>query len=237
MLRPEMSRSRSKTFVYCLVLTAACLRAADDSPVVRAIWTPCCSGGYTAERATAAAQRELSRSNAAIQWIAVTDGEVVRPGTSHGVPFGTALNLLFLGNKKLARATLLLKSPAGTAIDHWDGPSGTFSRRVISGENPFRLTDSIELVSLGLMEEPTRETRQRITLYCISSRFEDQSEDALLVSRLRSFFPKVAIEVRIGDSPFFGQLLYLVQMVPVQGWHFAPATESSVKTGTISISP
>ena len=198
--------------------------AQDAASIVssRITWAYCCKGGYTRDKALSLARSIADSRDAKVKMVLVSSIDSGYRGSAPHASFEVSLRLL-MGGKRTERLALLLESPSGLAVDFWDGPDGTFERRVLKGENPFQLTP---LIQFGAY----RRVGNSVVVACISSSWKSTADDAELGRVLRRLFPDEGeIEVVVGNGPFFDILLDPL-MLPIHGWSWVPSDGADVHT-------
>jgi hypothetical protein len=108
----------------------------------------CCPGGFTRDRALTAARSWADREKGQVKLLHLTDdpSDLLPFGTSSDRSAETAnaeFRVEWLRKRRLA---LFLQTSKGSAIDFWDGRSRTFERRLLSGGNPFWLSETAEIL-------------------------------------------------------------------------------------------
>jgi hypothetical protein len=117
---------------------------------------------------------------------------------------------------KPRHVALYLKTPAGEAIDFWDGFGQTFERRLLGGANPFILSPGVEIVFMGTsMSGPSVFCRTRAPVTEVTGR-ELLGRIALLLGTAEG------IRVEWDDAPWFFDELPFPVFLPVLAWSGPP---------------
>lgn len=223
MLQPKriVSFLASQLCFWLLSAVIGQAQVTDSNDTSRIVWAHCCKGGYTRDKALQLARNIADSRDADVKMILVSSTDSGFRGTAPGVSFEVSLRLM-MGGKRTERLAFLFQSPSGLAVDFWDGPDGTFERRVLKGQNPFQLTPSIQFGSY-------RRVGNSVVVACISSSWKSTAEDTELGRVLRRLFPQGEIEIVLGNGPFFDILLDPL-MLPLHGWSWVPSESAEVHT-------
>ena len=137
---------------------------------------------------------------------------------------------LLMATRQSERVALFFQTAAGTAIDFWDGPDSMFERRVLRGKNPFQVTPSIQIITYA------RRADDRWAVYCVTSNWSSTAEDDELRRLIRNLFPSGAIDIVVGDSPFYLEATSHLLLYPIHGWTPIPDLRA-VRTRRLVLEP
>lgn len=187
----------------------------------------CCNGVFTEAKALATAKRMARDHPARVKLIILTDdaGQFTRIGGSEDT-YRRLRERLLGWRGQPTKTALYFETTRGASFDLWNGSTKAFSRSILWGENPFVLSEAVEIVASiqrGLVVE----------FYCASLHVDDVSQDRLIEERLRSILPDVEMRVFIGGSPFQYATMWTLPFLPVYGWGWP--TENEIGSRSIAI--
>lgn len=207
-----------------LLLTSIAAFAQDYGEMVLSRKALCCPGGFSAQTAMTTAQRLVAGQPQRVKVVLVTNDKpgFGRIGGSH-MSYEQLRDRWLSERKYSDHLAMLIEVPDGVAFDSWSNADGTYVRRTLKGQSPFRLSGSIEL--LGVVEY-----QSFVQVFCASRKFEDRKEEEMAISRLSRWFPGRRVVMSIGDVPAFPEALLALPLTPSLALSWAPEKEPLSRT-------
>ena len=201
---------------------AAYLAQQAPFPLYRRV-TICCRGVFTKTTALEKARMMTAGREERVKIIYLTNdaADFQRIGASH-MSYEQLRERLQAARRPHKRLAVFLETPDGTAMEYWSMDDGVYERVVTRGRNPFRLSDSTDL--LGLFAEGSW-----IHAHAASRSFHDATNDSSILGCLASWFPGLRVVLTIGESPTFHEALFDLPVTPALAWAWPPEAEPLVR--------